>query len=85
MGTQWNLYESTIGKLGWLKVSLGRAAYLLAGLQLLACMALASGKPVMDAEQHRFTLGLAALSVLLVSLPLYLFATREGAAAIFGL
>lgn len=83
-GTQWNLYESLIGKLGWLNVPLGSAAYALHTLVLTASIVMLVRRPLTLA-QRAGTMGLCVLSAGLVALPLYLFASGTGAESIFGL
>lgn len=83
-GTQWNLYESLVGKLGWLNVPLGSTAYVLYALLLAGSLAMLARRPLAP-TQRIGTMSLCLLSVCLVALPLYLFATGTGAESIFGL
>ncbi|WP_265910974.1 DUF2142 domain-containing protein [Erwinia billingiae] len=83
MGTQWNIYESLIGKLGWLTIPLPSWAYVLSFVNILLLMFLPNN--VASLTNRFYFLIVAFISALLMVFPLYLYATIQPANSIFGL
>lgn len=82
-GTQWNIFESLLGKLGWLDAPLPSVVYLALAAGLVAAP-LAAGASLRGG--YVLYLSIVALaSVILIALPLRLYATPLTAPAIFGL
>ncbi len=82
-GEKWNVYESMIGKLGWLDAPLGWVTYAILTL-MIAAAPFAAGRSV-PRHDMRWLLGLAFASVLMIALPLRLFASTLDATVVFGL
>ncbi|MEJ5114539.1 DUF2142 domain-containing protein [Erwinia billingiae] len=83
MGTQWNIYESLIGKLGWLTIPLPSWAYVVSFVNLFLLMFLPN--KIASLTNRIYFLVVAFLSALLMVFPLYLYATIQPADSIFGL
>lgn len=81
------LYERTVGVLGWLDVPLAGWAYTLAAAVLVAtlCAGVPGRRPAAARHAIPVAMLLAAVSMLLVALPLFIYWTPSGAPAVAGI
>ncbi|WP_312240037.1 DUF2142 domain-containing protein [Pantoea sp.] len=82
-GTQWNLYESLIGKLGWLTIPLPKWCYYMAAINFLILLFI--GRRASYSTSSNFMILVSIFSIIPVCLPLYLYATNQPYPAVFGL
>lgn len=83
IGTRWNLWQSTIGKLGWLDAPLPMILYPVLTISISIAAGLAS--LAVSWRVRLFLLTLAVISVGLVALPIRIYAMPGPSNVIFGL
>lgn len=82
-GDKWNLYESLIGKLGWLTIPLPKWCYFASFLNFV--LIAFCGKNILSRKIGFYMVSLALASLVIICLPLYIYATKQPFPAVFGL